>query len=497
MAKRFVSIWFRYLQTDWFTIRQPFLKDHPFVLAAPDHGRMAITATNALAISQGIRPGMPLADAKAIYPSLKFLDDEPNLSYKLLKTIATWCIRFTPIAAIDLPEGIILDASGCVYLWGGEHLYLQEIKQRLNQFGYDVKLAIADTIGIAWAMARYGQQQIVSDSLDSLLALPPAALRLDPIIVERLHKLGIRQIKDFINMPRSSLRRRFGNIFLERIDQAIGKRNELIQPVQPAPVWLERLPCLEPIITATGIEIALKKLIDDLCCRLMKNGKGIRHASFKAHRVDGKIEIIEIGTSHASHHAAHLFKLFEQKIENIEPALGIELFTLEALKTDDVISKQEKIWETSCNLENIKLSELIDRISNKIGPGKIHRYLPDEHHWPERSIKPAASLLEKTETSWRTDKPRPIHLLPTPEQIQVTTPIPDYPPMLFHYKNKLYKIKKADGPERIEREWWIEDGPHRDYYVVEDEEGHRYWLFRSGHYDEDENHQWFLHGLFA
>jgi len=499
MRKRFVSIWFRYLETDWFTIRQPVLKDQPFVLVAPDHGRMLITAANSLAMTQGIRPGMPLADARAIYPSLKFFDDKPGLSFKLLKAIAEWCIRFTPVTAINLPGGIVLDATGCAHLWGGEESYLKQLKDRLNKFGYDIRVAIADTIGAAWAMTHYSDKQIIlpGDQLNSLLPLSPAALRPDADTVQRLHKLGLCQIKDFISMPRSVLQRRFGNDLLKKIDQALGNIEELIQPVQPPAVWLERLPCLEPIITDVGIGIALKKLIDDLCCRLVKEGKGIRNARFRAYRVDRKIETIEIGTLQASHHAAHLFKLFEQKIENIEPALGIDLFTLEGLNIDDVILKQEKIWEASCSLENVKLSELIDRLINKIGPGRIHRYLPDEHHWPERSIRTAASLNEKVDLNWRTDKLRPVQLLCKPEAIQVTAPIPDYPPMLFRYKNKLHKIKKADGPERIESEWWIEETPHRDYYCVEDEEGHRYWLFRSGHYSGVEKYQWFIHGFFA
>jgi len=69
--------------------------------------------------------------------------------------------------------------------------------------------------------------------------------------------------------------------------------------------------------------------------------------------------------------------------------------------------------------------------------------------------------------------------------------------MLVKYLGKLHRIKKADGPERIEREWWLEKGPRRDYYRVEDEEGQRYWLFRSGPYEEDQTNQWFLHGFFA
>ena len=60
--------------------------------------------------------------------------------------------------------------------------------------------------------------------------------------------------------------------------------------------------------------------------------------------------------------------------------------------------------------------------------------------------------------------------LTRPERIEVTAPVPDYPPILFRYKNEVHYIKKADGPERIEQEWWIETGEHQDYYQVEDEQ---------------------------
>jgi protein ImuB len=133
-------------------------------------------------------------------------------------------------------------------------------------------------------------------------------------------------------------------------------------------------------------------------------------------------------------------------------------------------------------------------LANKIGADKIHRYLPQERYWPEVSVKPARSLKEKPTTAWRTDRPRPSLLLPRPERIEVTALLPDNPPMLFIYKGVRHMIKKADDAERIEREWWLDEGPHRDYYVVEDQEGRRYWVFRSGHYS-DEGSQWYLHGF--
>jgi protein ImuB len=247
---------------------------------------MVVTAANALAETQGIYSGMVLADARAIIPGLQVLDDKPELIDRLLKRIAEWCIRFTPFAAIDPPDGIILDVTGCSHLWGGDAPYLNDIVNRLKVRGYHVRAAIADTIGTAWAIARFGQSCIINpgQQTEAILPLPPAALRLEADTIERLHKLGLRQVKDFIGMPRSALRRRFGNHIITRLNQALGLEEEIIQPVQPIEPYHERLPCLEPIVTATGIEIALQRLLEALCHRLQKEEKGLRLASLKCYR---------------------------------------------------------------------------------------------------------------------------------------------------------------------------------------------------------------------
>lgn len=500
MSKRFVTIWFRHLLTDWMVRHHPALKNMPFVLSAPTRGRMLVKVANLIAVSMGVEKEMTVADARAIIPSLQVFNDQAGQEMKLLTAFAEYCIRFTPIVAIDLSGGLILDASGCAHLWGGESNYIDNMFRRFAHFGYEVSISMADTVGAAWALSRFAQKKCIVEpgcQLNALLALPAEALRLEQDALEKLYKLGLNTIGSFINMPRSALRRRFGPALLQKIDQALGHEIEFIQPLQPVEILQERLPCLDPILTATGIEIALNRVLEKLCQRLQKEEKGIRNALLKCYRTDGKIEQLQIGTGRPSYNTSHLFKLFELKIPDIAPGPGIELFVLEASKVEDITPLQETLWNESTGVDDSKIAELLDRIISKTGSASIHRYLPDEHYWPERSYKQAASLDEKPTIEWRKTQPRPIHLLPQPQAIEVTAPIPDYPPMSFRYKGKLHKIKKADGPERIEREWWLDTGEHRDYYAVEDEEGHRYWLFRLGHYKSDKLPGWFIHGFFA
>ncbi|MEJ7912438.1 MAG: DNA polymerase Y family protein, partial [Chitinophagaceae bacterium] len=365
MEKRFLSLWFHHLSTDWFALKQPALRALPFVLSAPAQGRVIIISANALAEAQGIYAGLSVADARAMLPSLTVLDDRPALGGQLLQRIAEWCIRFTPFAAVDAPDGLLLEVTGCAHLWRGEDRYLADIIRRLDERGYGARGALADTIGTAWGQARFGQNSFIippGKQPEALSLLPAAALRLDPDMLDRLHKLGLRQIKDFISMPRSALRRRFGVLILQRLAQALGGEEETIQPIHPPDPYSERLPCPEPIVTLTGIEIALQRLLETLCARLREEGKGLRVAIFRGYRVDGQAQGLQIGTARASHNVVHLFYLFRIKLSTIEPALGIELFMLEAPHTEDHGPAQATMWDAMGGLGDSRLSELLDRL---------------------------------------------------------------------------------------------------------------------------------------
>ncbi len=499
MARRYLVLWFTGLTTDWQVLRRPALKELPFVFALPDHGRLVVTAVSLAARARGVEAGMRLADAKAMIPDLEVLDEKPGRAQKLLRGIGQWCIRYSPIVAVHGQDCLVLDISGCTHLWGGEKAYLKDLARRLKDKGYTVRGAIADTIGAAWANARYGKVAPIIECdkhTEALMPLPPAALRLEPDTLERLHKLGFRQISMLLDIPRSNLRRRFGEGFLRRLAQALGWTEEYLQPLAAPEPFQERLPCLEPVTSRPGIERALNGLLEALCKRLAAEGKGLRNAALKCFRVDGKVQVIEVGTNGASHHAQHLFKLFELRIAEIAPGLGIELFVLEASGVEESQPGQEALWRERSGLDEHSVLEFIDRVAGKVGAHCINRYLPEARYWPERSLRPARAMDEKAHSPWRTAAPRPTQLLPRPQRVEVSAPIPDYPPMLFRYQGQVHHIKKADGPERIEREWWLEEGDHRDYYVVEDQEGQRYWLFRLGHYKPGQS-RWYLHGFFA
>src|SRR6201996_1139248 len=281
MPKRFASIWFRHLLTDWKAIRQPGLKGKAYVFAEPDHGRMMITALTEEARRYGVTEGMTVADARIIAPDLQVFDGKPGHELKLLSGLAEWFLRYTPLVQLDPPDGLLLDVTGCTHLKGGEKAYLQEIVSRLKTIGYTIRPAIADTIGTAWGVSRCATSGLIvpeGEHRNALMPLPPSALRLPTNQLLKLQNLGLHQISSFIYMPNAVLRRRFGKDMVLRLQQALGQEVEYLFPLKEPVPYSVRLDCLEPIRTRTAIEIGLNDLLERLCKRLYGEGLGVRSA---------------------------------------------------------------------------------------------------------------------------------------------------------------------------------------------------------------------------
>jgi protein ImuB len=89
-------------------------------------------------------------------------------------------------------------------------------------------------------------------------------------------------------------------------------------------------------------------------------------------------------------------------------------------------------------------------------------------------------------------------LLPRAEEIEVTALVPEGPPRRFRWRGVMHAVARAQGPERIAGEWWRDEAPTRDYYLVEDNANRHFWIYRAGLYGrETRSPSWFMHGLFA
>jgi protein ImuB len=496
MMKRIISLWLPNWPTDRLNRRQPLPAETPVVTVEEVGGRALVAAPNLIAAANGILPGLSLADARALMPGLAVFPADPSGDAAALARLADWCIRYTPLVALDGANGIWLDIAGAAHLFGGEADLLADLHNRLGRLGYRNQAAIADTPGAAWAAARFlsGEDRIVAsgEARAMLAGLPVAALRLPPAIAGDLERLGLRRIADLYPLPRAALARRFGLLPGERLDQALGRCEEPISPRLPAPLHQVRQVLAEPIIDADNIAAVLQRLMNRLCGELAIAGRGARKLELGCYRVDGRAVKLSVGTSKPSRDERALLRLFAERLERIDPGFGIEALTLSAPHVEPLADLQLALKRGEA-VESGDLSPLIDRLGNRLGFDRLSRAVPRESHLPERALQRLAALASPPRPSalsrWP-DRKSPLRLLTRPEPVQASAPIGSAPEEFF-WRGRRRRIRRADGPARVSCEWWRgeRNGP-RDYWRLEDEEGGRFWLYGQAG-------GWYLHGLFA
>lgn len=517
---------------------------------------MRVAAVNQVAeASAGIMPGMRLADARARLPGLCVVSAEGGEDMTALAALGDWCGHWTPWVSLDatgpdsvlgVSHGLWLDITGCAHLFGGEVALLNDVLCRLTHFGFTVRAALADTPGAAWAVAHYGagkqecEQVIAPGHTHAALAmLPLRALRISPVEVDGLERLGFRAISDLYGIPRGALARRFGDGVMRRLDQALGHEDEPLSPRRPVTLHRARRGFSEPIASREAIAAAVHLLLNELAGMLEADEQGARWLELNFYRGDGKVEHIKVGTSAPVRTPSHLMRLFAEPLDVLDASFGFDSVELVVSFSQPLaptqLSLQTQPATTASSVIDTEVQEffipeeggnevaqLIDRLGQRLGLANIYRVVLFPSHVPERAMvsslavdlgeaaKPSALDIPGTPATqlshWPAAKQRPLLLLPRPEAIEAVAMLPDAPPMMFRWRCMAYRVTKAEGPERIAAEWWHEEGTAslngdagsiRDYYRVEDDRGRRFWLYRDVACRSHNSLGWWLHGLFG
>ena len=462
-----------------------------------------IAAADAAAQAQGLRPGMPLAHALATAPDLAVADADPEGDGQALSDLAAWCLRLSPLTAPDPPDGVWIDAAGCAHLHGGEQGMLDALVGRLAAAGLSVRAGLADTPGAAHAMARHGADAVTvvapGAQADALALLPMRALRIPDEMADSLRRLGLDLVGQLFATPRGPLARRFGDVLLLRLDQALGGVAEPIRPVLPPGLINIRRAFVEPTATAEAFAAMILVLVGDACAALQARGAGARTLDLVFERVDGSTEAVRVGTARPVRDPMHLARLLDERIETVDPGFGVEAMRLTLPLVEPLAPVQRSSGLGGRN-EAVDIAALIDGLSNRLGAGRVYRVAPVDSDVPERAVA-AVPPLAPAGGGWATPWPRPARLLPRPEPVDAMGLLPDHPPRWFTWRRKRHCVVRADGPERIAGEWWRRPGERaavRDYWIVEDEDGCRFWLFRRGDGRDPATGSlaWFLHGFF-
>ena len=520
-SRRVLAVWLPYLPADrilrqrlgrsWRSVQTPL--QPPLVLSQRESNTQRIAALDERAEGLKLKPGMGMADARAMHPDIDVVEADPEADRRMLEALADWCDRFTPLVALDPPDGLFLDVTGCAHLFGGEAPMLDDLLARLLGQGFHARAGLASTPGAAWAAARFMGADIVPPGEEEALMarLPLSALRIDPEVRDGLESVGLRTAGALLSTPRAPLVRRFGKSLLTRLDQAVGRMEEAISPRLPVPPLSVERQLAEPIQQREDIEGLVGLLAGTLKSDLERRGEGARALQLTLFRVDAAVYRIALGTSRPLRDPVLVRRLFHEKLaglpRSIDAGFGFELVRLSALAV------------ARFDMEQTALTG--EAASGRRGPGAVRRSRQGASRRrsafpPGAGCEPCAGAcgspgpgLRRSIASWQIlsrlasdrGRERPVRLFRHPEPVDVAaTELPEGPPLNFRWRRAMHRVSRAEGPERIAPEWWREgeDAATRDYFRIEDAEGRRYWLFRQGLYGASaEPPRWFIHGIFA
>ncbi len=456
----------------------------PLALVAQERGRLTLAAVDAAAEAGGLSPGQPLADARALLPALKTLPHDPQGDGAALERLADWCGRYSPWTApcssregsgfaFGGAGGLLLDVTGCCHLLlrqsrageaggdtsgdtggdtggdagkrqgkgdsesEGEAALLGDLLARLAAVGFEARAGLADSPGAAWALARFATTSAqpwirvaAGQTWQAIAPLPPAALRLPEVTVELVARFGLTRLSDLARLPRAALAPRFGALVARRLDQVQGREAEPISPRRPVPQQLARRLFAEPIASAgidAAVTQALAELMRELCRHLEDQGLGARRLELTCYRVDASLQRLAVGTSRPSREERHLLRLFDNRLEGLDPGFGFEAMTLSAPIVEPLGARQFGLpaaraadrsqvasWAEPAPVPHStsrpdrhaveaaprgrdprevapreadaeSLAALVDRLGARLGLERVRRPLPRASHIPERA----------------------------------------------------------------------------------------------------------------
>lgn len=488
-VRRILSVWLPRLGVETALRHAPV--PGPFAVVERSGNADRLAGVSAEAAARGLRPGMALADARALLPDLTTRPADPLAEAAALTALLRWAGRFSPWVGREA-DGLVLDLTGAAHLFGGEAAVMALIARRLARAGLTARLALAPTRGAAHALARHarpGPPPMVLDPAHlpaALAPLPPAALRLDPEVCATLARLGIRDIAALATLPRAPTARRLGPQVMQRLDQAMGRLPEPVTPEAAPPVFAARLTLPEPIGLLSDLAAGLERLLARLCARLEAEGQGATRLLLEARRVDGSPQQAAIRLARPMRDAAALARLFAPKLEDIEAGFGIDALRLSAPQVEPLPPEQLRTETGAARAAGDALADLVTRLGNRLGFEAVTRFRPAESHLPERSFQIAEARFAGGGGEWHLSGPRPLTIFPPEPLMAAEAPVqptgPDLP-RRFRWRRMGFTLAAASGPERIAPEWWFDhpgwrSGP-RDYWRTVTEEGRMLWLFRS------------------
>jgi protein ImuB len=432
-----------------------------------------------IAAKQGIKVGMGLASAIAHGEQLMVVEYDQTQESNRLSELAQWLYQVVADIILFAPNGLALETTNMLSLYGNMQSYWAQITQVLNaqQVHYQGALANTPTAARLLAKNRPPNQNLLSDTTDcqqQLGALAVSQLELSERHINQLQRVGIVQLKQLWQLSSKELGRRFGLELLRYLATIKGDLNPPLTHYQPPDHFHQYLELFHEINQAQVLLFPLKRMVQDMARFLLTHQWVVTSLTITLHyRNDSGNETnkqILINSGAGEYQAERWMRLIGLKIERAEltaPVVGISLSTGEIL--EQTVSHDDLFASGKSALTN---KQLISILQAKVGHAHINRLQLQADHRPEKSFNDSDYNQAANADIAPLPKHRPTILLPQAQKL-----------------TESYTI--IQGPERIRTAWWSNQGIYRDYFIATNDQGVKCWLFN------EPEQGWFLQGYFC
>lgn len=434
-----------------------------------------------------------------------------------LQQLAISCQKLAPLTGIETrphPDCVFLDITNLAPLYGSESQLLQQAIEHFKQAGYLVQAAIADTIGIAWGLAHYAQEDPViaapGSQLKPLQSLPIQSLRLSETTCETLLQLGIHQVQQLLQLPRSSLTSRFGDEVNVQLDRACGSVPEVFQAIHPPPEYSAEKLLEWPVKDAPTTLVIIERLLEEVCQQLISDACGALQWHIHLTRQQTIPLQLSIKLFQPTTTASHVMQLVEMQLDNHpelkslssqkrkhlgkqSPIVAVRVSVTHQVQ---LAERQHQLFDEEASLNRNALAQLINRLSSRLGQDQVTRPVLQSSAQPEFSFR-FKPLVDPGKTSRTKQKKshyvmaRPLRLL-NPAIELIPHPRSRKLPDQFQRPNRsTLPVHRHWGPERIETGWWRGQTVCRDYWRIETDCQAQVWVYR-----DRRSGKWYLHGEF-
>jgi len=463
-----------------------------------------IEALSHHAAATGLTVGTMASHAYALCEALTCIEKSESKEHRALEQVAQWLYEFTPNVSLYGDQHLILEVSSSLKLFSGLNHLKHLIKEKITHLGYTPKIGVSQTPLAAKISAEIdcpdNHQQSPGVALKSLQLIH---LQLPSPSVTKLEKMGITILKQLIELPRHTLKKRFGETFIHYLERLLGERADPQTFIKPAPKFESDIFFINTVDNLQSLIFPINRLLNELSAFLTARQLQLQHFNLRLNYRGQLKKALSIHLAAPDNDAGLFLKLAEIKLNQVQAVQTVDELSLRAAEFQPAKLKSSQLFRSAPLPDTLRMNQkelsnqaaldpealkqgndLLNLLQHQLETTDCFGLRLGNDHRPEKDWV-RADLAQRFEQKLTTALPgwpeRPTFLIEPPKRLQKHLNPLQHPD--FDY------IK---GPERINSAWWDGDGQNRDYYLYRYRKKMVYWIFYRAL-----THRWYLHGLFS